>query len=86
MIMFTYDRKAILLDVDNLDHVTIEPKWGKPFNCEKAVRVIDKVLGIYPEIKDSPDFVSYSDMQSEAELTACIISIRTYLMKAINLA
>lgn len=84
--MFTPDRKAILLDVDHLDHVTIEPSWGKPFNCEKAVRVINDVLGAYPEIVDSPEFVPCSDPKSEAQLTACIISMRTYLMKQLGLA
>ncbi len=84
--MYTYDRKIILLEVDNLDHVTIEPEWGKPFNCQKAVKVIGSCLGIFPEIADSPDFVPYSDPQSEEQLTACIISMRTFLMKKINMA
>ena len=84
--MYTYDRKIILLEVDNLDHVTIEPKWGKPFNCKKAVKVITDCLNIFPEIADFPDFVPYTDMCSEAQLTECIISMRTYLMKKIDMA
>ena len=84
--MYTYDRKIILLDVDEIDHVTIEPKWGKEFNCGKAVSVIERCLGIYPEIAESPDFVPYSDPSSEKELTACLVSLRTYLMKKINMA
>lgn len=84
--MFTYDRKAILLDVDEMDHVTIEPKWGKPHNCKKAVKIIERYLGIYPEIKESTDFKAYSSPESEEELTACLVSMRTYLMKQINMA
>ncbi len=84
--MFTYDRKIILLDVDEMDHVTIEPKWGKPFNCKKAVKIIERYLAIYPEIAESPDFVKYTDLENESELTACLVSMRTYLMKRINMA
>lgn len=84
--MYTYDRKIILLEVDDLDHVTIEPKWGKPFDCKKAVRRIEACLKQYPEIAESEDFVPYEDAGSEAQLTACIISMRTILMKKINMA
>ena len=52
------NQQQIMSDVDTIDHITVLPRWGKPFDREKAIRTIRRCKSFYGDAFDFglPDF------------------------------
>ena len=65
----------IMSDVDTVDHITILPRWGKPFDREKAVKTIKHCKTFYGDIftytvEDAARLAAATDRQLLDELVA----------------
>ena len=65
----------IMSDVDTVDHITILPRWGKPFNRDKAIKTIKHCKTFYGDIftytaEDAARLASATDAQLLDELVA----------------
>ena len=65
----------IMSDVDTVDHITILPRWGKPFDREKAIKTIKHCKTFYGDIftctvEDAARLAAATDRQLLDELVA----------------
>ena len=69
------NKLQIMSDVDTVDHITILPRWNKPFDREKAIRTIKRCKTFYGDIftytvEDAARLEAASDRQLLDELVA----------------
>lgn len=75
------NKLQIMSDVDTVDHITILPRWNKPFDREKAIRTIKHCRTFYGDIfswsvEDAERLSAATDQQLLDEL----VSIRETLL------
>lgn len=69
------NQQQIMSDVDTVDHITILPRWGKPFDREKAIRTVKRCKTFYGDIfsytvEDAARLAAATDQQLLDELVA----------------
>ena len=75
------NKLQIMSDVDTVDHITILPRWGKPFDRQKAIKTIKHCKTFYGDIftytvEDAARLAAATDQQLLDEL----VSIRETLL------
>ena len=75
------NKLQIMSDVDTVDHITILPRWGKPFDRAKAIRTIRHCKTFYSDVFDFslPDFARL-EAASDQELLDELAAIRETLL------
>ena len=78
------NKLQLLSDVDTVDHITILPRWGKPFDREKAVKTIQHCKTFYGDIfswsvEDAARLSAATDQQLLDELVAIRETLLTYV-------
>ena len=69
------NKLQIMSDVDTVDHITILPRWGKPFDRAKAIKTIKHCKTFYGDIftytvEDAARLAAATDQQLLDELVA----------------
>ncbi len=69
------NKLQIMSDVDTVDHITILPRWHKPFDREKAIKTIKRCKTFYGDIftwsvEDAARLEAATDQQLLDELVA----------------
>ena len=69
------NKLQIMSDVDTVDHITILPRWGKPFDREKAIKTVKHCKTFYGDIftytvEDAARLEAATDRQLLDELVA----------------
>ena len=69
------NKLQIMSDVDTVDHITILPRWNKPFDREKAIKTIKHCKTFYGDIftytvEDAARLSAATDQQLLDELVA----------------
>ena len=76
------NKLQIMSDVDTVDHITILPRWGKPFDRQKAIKTVKHCKTFYGDIftytvEDAARLAAATDQQLLDEL----VSIREELLR-----
>ncbi len=76
------NKQQILSDVDTVDHITVLPRWNKPFDRERAVRAIRHCRSYYGDVFafDLADFTRL-ETATERELLEELVAIRETLLR-----
>lgn len=76
------NKQQIMSDVDTVDHITILPRWNKPFDREKAIRTIEHCRSCYADVFDLElsDFARL-EKATDRELLDELVSIREVLLQ-----
>lgn len=76
------NQQQIMSDVDTVDHITILPRWGKPFDRDKAIRTIRHCKTFYGDVFDFslPDFARLENATDQALLDE-LVAIREELLR-----
>ena len=74
----------IMSDVDTVDHITILPRWHKPFDRDKAVKTIRHCKTFYGDIftwsvEDAGRLSAATDQQLLDELVAIRETLLSYV-------
>lgn len=69
------NKLQIMSDVDTVDHITVLPRWNKPFDRDKAVKTIKHCKTFYGDIftytvEDAARLAAATDQQLLDELVA----------------
>ncbi len=75
------NQQQIMSDVDTVDHITVLPRWGKPFDRKKAIKTIRHCKTFYSDVFDFslPDFARL-EAASDQELLDELVAIRETLL------
>lgn len=80
------DKLQIMSDVDTVDHITILPRWHKPFDREKAIKTIKHCKTFYGDIftytvEDAARLTAATDQQLLDELVAIRETLLSHVFK-----
>lgn len=78
------NRQQIMSDVDTIDHITILPRWNKPFDRAKAIAALKRCKTFYGDVFDFslPDFARL-EAASDQELLDELVAVRETLLRHI---
>ena len=78
------NQRQIMSDVDTVDHITILPRWGMPFDRAKAIRTIQRCKTFYGDLFgfSLPDFARLENA-TEQELLDELVAIRETLLRCV---
>ena len=78
------NRQQIMNDVDAIDHITVLPRWGKPFDRTKAIAALKRCKTFYGDVFDFslPDFARL-EAASGQELLDELVAVRETLLRHI---
>ena len=75
------NKLQIMSDVDTVDHITILPRWHKPFDRDKAIRTIKHCKTFYAEVFDySVDDAARLSAATDQQLLDELVAIRETLL------
>ena len=76
------NQQQIMSDVDVIDHITILPRWHKPFDRAKAIRTIRHCKSFYGDVFDFSlaDFARL-ETAADRELLEELVAIRETLLR-----
>ena len=78
------NQQQIMSDVDAIDHITVLPRWNKPFDRAKAIRTIQRCKTFYGDLFrfSLPDFARLENA-TEQELLDELVAIRETLLRCV---
>ena len=76
------NKLQIMSDVDTVDHITILPRWNKPFDREKAIKTIRHCKSFYGDVFEFSlaDFDRLEEAEDQ-ELLDELVAIRETLLQ-----
>lgn len=78
------NRQQIMSDVDTVDHITILPRWGKPFDRARAIAALKRCKTYYGDAFEFslPDFARLENA-TDQELLDELVVVRETLLRHI---
>ena len=75
------NKLQIMSDVDTVDHITILPRWGKPFDREKTIKTIKHCRTFYGDMFDwSAEDAERLSAATDQQLLDELVAIRETLL------
>ena len=76
------DKLQIMSDVDTVDHITILPRWHKPFDREKAIRTVKHCKTFYGDIFTyTAEDAARLEAATDGQLLDELVEIREELLR-----
>ena len=78
------NRQQIMSDVDTIDHITILPRWRKPFDRAKAIATLKRCKTFYGDVFEFslPDFARLENA-ADQELLDELVAVRETLLRQV---